>query len=304
MNLTEQYMTESTGLLCIYHGNCADGFGAAWAVRHALGEHFTEFYPGVYQTPPPDADGRDVLLVDFSYKADAMLELAATARTVTVLDHHKSAREDLAPFVDVLGVQEPLVEFLARCDKHKRPPVRALFDMDRSGAMLAWDAFFPGREPPALLKHIQDRDLWRFELDGTEEIQAALFSYSYDFDLWDSLMAMGPAALRDEGIGIRRKHYKDVHELINQMERTMEIGGYSVPVANLPYTMASDAGHIMAQGRPFSACYFDKPDCRYFSLRSAEGGVDVSEIAKQYGGGGHRDSAGFTVPRDHDLAKA
>jgi len=304
MNLTEQYLTESSGLLCIYHGNCADGFGAAWAVRHALGEDFTEFYPGVYQTPPPDAGGRDVLLVDFSYKAEALLELATTARTVTVLDHHKSAREGLAPFVDVLGVQEPLIEFLGRCDRAKRPPIRALFDMDRSGAMIAWDAFLPGQEPPTLLKHIQDRDLWRFDLDGTSAIQAALFSYPYDFELWDTLMAMGTDTLRKEGEIIERKHFKDIVELVEQMQRPMEIGGYLVPVANLPYTMASDAGHIMAKGRPFSACYFDKPDCRYFSLRSGEGGVDVSDIAKQYGGGGHRDSAGFTVPRDHDLAKA
>lgn len=45
-------------VLCIYHGNCQDGFGAAWAVRHALGEDMVEFYPGVYQDEAPDVRGR------------------------------------------------------------------------------------------------------------------------------------------------------------------------------------------------------------------------------------------------------
>ena len=82
----------------------------------------------------------------------------------------------------------------------------------------------------------------------------------------------------------------------------MVIGGQLVPVANLPYTLTSDAGHLMCvephEGSlaPFAACYWDPPDGRVFSLRSAEGGYDVSEIAKAYGGGGHKNAAGFTMP--------
>ena len=40
--------------MCIYHGNCADGFGAAWVVRKALGE--IDFHPGKYK------QGRDSLV--------------------------------------------------------------------------------------------------------------------------------------------------------------------------------------------------------------------------------------------------
>lgn len=81
----------------------------------------------------------------------------------------------------------------------------------------------------------------------------------------------------------------------------MVIGGFDVPVANLPYTLSSDAGHEMAKGQPFAACYWDTPDGRVFSLRSAPDGQDVSAIAKQYGGGGHRAAAGFKVPPGHAL---
>lgn len=74
------------------------------------------------------------------------------------------------------------------------------------------------------------------------------------------------------------------------------IGGNSVPVANIPYTLTSDAGNLMAQGEPFAACYWDTPSGRVFSLRSTDDGADVSAIAKGYGGGGHAHAAGFQMP--------
>ena len=79
--------------MCIYHGNCADGFGAAWVVRKALGE--IDFHPGKYQEPPPDVTGKDVVMVDFSYKRPVLLEMAEKANSILILDHHKTAAEDL-----------------------------------------------------------------------------------------------------------------------------------------------------------------------------------------------------------------
>ena len=51
-----------------------------------------------------------------------------------------------------------------------------------------------------------------------------------------------------------------------------------MPVACLPYTMASDAGELLAQGEPFAAVYWDTADHRQFSLRSRDGGMDVATI--------------------------
>lgn len=108
--------------ICIYHGNCADGFGAAVAVRMALGADSVDFHPGVYQTPPPDVTGRDVIIVDFSYKRDVMIEMAEQAKSILILDHHKSAEADL---------------------KDLPANVSAHFDMTRSGAVMAWQHFHP-----------------------------------------------------------------------------------------------------------------------------------------------------------------
>jgi oligoribonuclease NrnB/cAMP/cGMP phosphodiesterase (DHH superfamily) len=45
---------------------------------------------------------------------------------------------------------------------------------------------------------------------------------------------------------------------------------------------------------PFSASYFIKEGKKIYSLRS-RGDFDVSVIAKAFGGGGHKNAAGFSV---------
>jgi len=291
-------------ILCIYHGNCADGFGSAWAVRKALGEETVEFFPGVHQEPPPDCKGRDVIMVDFSYKYDVIHEIGKTAETVLILDHHKTAADDLARFpVPLDGAYDPAAmrQWARECNAPNA--IHALFDMERSGAGITWDYFHPGHPRPKLIDHIEDRDLWRFKLPGTRQVQAAIFSYPYDFEVWDRLAdsfdEFGDTILRQEGTAIERKHHKDIAELVQVVTRPMKIGGQVVPMANLPYTLTSDAGHLLCGDEyPFAGCYWDTPEGRVFSLRSRDDGADVGEIAKQYGGGGHKHASGFRVPFD------
>lgn len=279
--------------LCIYHANCADGFGAAWVVRQALGADNVEFHAGHYGTPAPDVEGRDVIIVDFSYPYELLVLLGHQARSILVIDHHKTAAEALA------RLQAAPATYSEWLTSEQR--FGTVFDMERSGAGLTWD-YLTGNQPrPPLINHIEDRDLWRFKLEGTREIQANLFSYPYDFDVWDALMEQHVSVSIAAGTAIERKHHKDVAELVAGSKRRMIIAGHDVPVANLPYIHSSDAGHLMAQGEPFAACYQDTTEHRYFSLRSSAEGLDVGEIAKQYGGGGHRNAAGFKVPFEHEL---
>ncbi len=284
---------EST-TLCIYHGNCADGFGAAWVVRKALGSD-VEFHAARYGDPAPDVTGKKVIIVDFSYKYDALIALADKAESVLVIDHHKSAMADL--------VDLPQAELRYEAhEKSKTGKLHSLFDMNRSGAGLTWDFFFPDQPRPPLINHIEDRDLWLFKLEGTREIMADLFSYPQDFATWDRLFADEINWIRLDGVAINRQHQKTLADLVHTTKRRMLIGGHDVPAANLPYMFASDAGALMAEGELFAASYFDSSDGRIFSLRSTDAGLDVAEIAKQYGGGGHRNAAGFRVAFDHALA--
>lgn len=324
--------------LCIYHGNCADGFGAAWVVNRALmGE--VDFHAGIYQDPPPDVKDRFVIMVDFSYKRPVLQEMAAEALGILVLDHHKTAMADLEPdpMDDTFAVALDMnwKDFSASFDVWGPDDrgIYTLFDMKRSGAGITWDFFFPNNKRPDLINHIEDRDLWKFALPHTREIQAALFSYPYDLQVWDEMMFGQTDRLYAEGVVVERKHHKDIKELVPVVTRLMRIKvphdldasgrvvsttDFIVPMANLPYTMTADAGHLLCGAAfsdggvltwmdppnedigvsPFAGCYWDTPKGRQFSLRSRKHGIDVGEIAKLYGGGGHANASGFRVPFD------
>jgi oligoribonuclease NrnB/cAMP/cGMP phosphodiesterase (DHH superfamily) len=275
--------------LCVYHGQCADGFGAAWVVRRFFGGE-VEFVEGRYGEPPPQVHGRALYLVDFSYKRPLMERLAREAALVVVIDHHQSAE------AEVRGIAN----------------VRVHFDLQHSGAMLTWRVLFPDEEPPLLLRYIEDRDLWRFALRDSAEVAAGLFSYPYRFETWDLLIGRGaPGSGEDsggmvrtlamEGRAILRKQHKDIRDLIRRGMRRIAIGGHVVPTLNVPYILASDAAHDMAKGEPFAACYWETQRGREFSLRSRPDGLDVALVAEGYGGGGHRHAAGFVAAWGHEL---
>ena len=272
----------SSKILCIYHGHCADGFAAAWVVRtfyDTQPDCDVEFYPAKYDDDIPridPAEDRHVLIVDFSYPVEQMERLALVASSVTVLDHHKTAQAALEPLL-------------------ANGTIQGEFDMTRSGAMMTWNHFFPGEDPPALLTHVQDRDLWEFNYHNTRAIMAAVFSYDFTFENWDGLMSELPSRLEREGLAIDRANLKMIRDHIKLNAYSAIIGYVRVPVVNCPGAWASDAGHIMGANQPFAASYTEVDGYRKYSLRSQPGCMDVSKIAEQYGGGGHKHAAGFTV---------
>jgi oligoribonuclease NrnB/cAMP/cGMP phosphodiesterase (DHH superfamily) len=272
--------------LVIYHASCLDGFGAAFAFWKVFGKN-ADYHPGVYGDPCPDVTDRDVYMLDFGYKRNVVEGMVKFAKSVTLIDHHVTTINALA---DVDGI-----------DRYT--------DIHQSGAVLAWkyaqDVLFLDAEIPQLIKHIQDRDLWNFELPFTKEVIAGLSSYDFNFMDWDSIIyEVGNEFLIQEGNTILRYHKKNLLQVLEECTREMFIVGEPVPCASVPYFMASDAGEILNKGKPFSATYYDTDKHRVFSLRSEKGkGWDVSAVAAQYGGGGHKHAAGFMVTRQHHLAK-
>jgi oligoribonuclease NrnB/cAMP/cGMP phosphodiesterase (DHH superfamily) len=265
--------------VCIYHGNCADGFTAAWVVRQAQGTD-VEFIPGVYQIDPPDVTGAIVYMVDFSYEREVMERVIAQAAKFVHIDHHTTPIKAMEGFS-----AENFSTFYSP-------------DNTASGAMLTWQYFYPDVEVPQFIRHVDDRDRWKFLLPGTREIQANIFSYDYTFENWDMLAHQDLDEQIQQGTAIERRMAKDVKELLGVVVRRMMIAGYNVPVANVPYQYGSDICQALCKNEPFAAYYYDKPDGREFGLRSDGGGVHVGEIAVKYGGGGHENSAGFRISYD------
>jgi len=271
----------------LYHGNCTDGTGAALAAFMRFG--MSAGYIAVnYGQPLPDGlDGHDLFILDFSYPRDALEKLHRSAKSLIVLDHHATAQKDLE------GLEY------------------ARFDMDKSGAVLAWEYFFPNKPVPEFFLYLQDRDLWKFELPLSREVSMALRSYPFNYEDWVNLYE-DVGRLKSEGVSCRRL----TEQQVETMAKNMRIGffdlrddaaiyfdrgesgtanTYNVPVANAT-VFFSEVGERLLQlfpDAPFSAYYLDRADGkRQWGLRSRKD-FDCSVVAKAFGGGGHKQASGF-----------
>jgi oligoribonuclease NrnB/cAMP/cGMP phosphodiesterase (DHH superfamily) len=229
-----------------------------------------------YTDEPPTDDevrGRDVYVVDFSFKRPVCERLARAANFFAVLDHHKTAQAELEglPY--------------------------ATFDMERSGAGIAWDYFMQGQRRPWLVDYVEDRDLWRFALPNSREINTGILCTPMTVTDWTLLDDAGPSAAYAIGCGALAFEAMCARKAA-ETARWVHLDGYYVPFVNVQYTLASVTAGLLAEEAPFAVGWFQKADGTFqYSLRSrGEGGADVSEIAKKYGGGGHRNAAGFTLP--------
>lgn len=245
---------------------------AAWAVRKALGDG--DYVPVIHGDAPPDVAGRDVIMVDFSFGRAVMQAMYRDARSLLVLDHHKSAEADLAglPF--------------------------AVFDMNHSGAGMAWDWFHPNQPRPALVNLVEDGDLWRHALPGTREFQLRLALEPVNFSSWDRIAGMSKQetdAFIAEGEILRRAFECEIATLLED-RYTVELAGETGLAVNAPGRYSSELGHRLALiSGSFGLVWHQIDDVLNISLRSCAD-YDVAELAAKFGGGGHRNASGFTLP--------
>lgn len=250
--------------LVIFHKNCQDGFCSAWLAKKALKD--AEFLPAQYGDKPPEVNGRGVYILDFSYKRDVLLDMQNKVAYIYVLDHHKTAKEDLAD-----------LDFCT-------------FDMNKSGAGLTYDFFRLYLQPHWIIDYVQDRDLWKWKLPHSQEVNAFVSSLPFDFEVWDNLPSLDEAIFQGKAI---RRYMERLVDNLFAFSREVVFDGYKVLAANSS-TLNSEVGNCLAKGRPFGIVWFQRQDSQFvYSLRSTPDGIDVSELAKSHGGGGHKNAAGF-----------
>ncbi len=251
----------------LYHAGCEDGFASALVPWQIFGST-AKYIPVSHGEPPPRLPSdASVVITDFSYKRDTILNLAKSVEKIVLLDHHQTAQEDLEN-----------LDFTH-------------FNMEKSGATLSWEYWHPDEAIPDLFLYIEDRDLWRFQLDKSAEINAAIASYPFDFTIWTQFNI---PELSIEGVHILRSIRQQVTRIADRATRQL-ISGYEVPVVN---TSAHASDILDELGRkfpdaPFSACFYDNGQGeRRWSLASA-GNFDVGNLARDLGGGGHYHRSGF-----------
>ncbi len=311
-------------VVVLYHAGCSDGLGASWSFRKKYPD--AQFIAVRHDgTIPEGLDGKNVFIVDFCYSPEILLEMKKVAKSLLVLDHHKSAMEkcgfDSHPGilggevvfagtrVSVANIREWMAEngrneikadFADLTDMQLDLAEIAIFDMKRSGAGMAWDYCFPGTERPWILAYTEDKDLWQFALHNSLEVNAALQSYPLTFEAFVELSVRTIESLVVEGATILRANRNMIDGIVKKA-REVEICGYRVMSANSPI-FQSEVANILAYNKPFAAVFFvNEKGEKIYSLRSQKNGIDVSIIASYYGGGGHKHSSGFRIGKNEKI---
>jgi oligoribonuclease NrnB/cAMP/cGMP phosphodiesterase (DHH superfamily) len=277
-------MTHEPKTIVFYHGECPDGFGGAYSAWKKLGDS-AHYIPLKYGTLiDTDIAGANLYFVDFCYPKPVMDDIVVKAGHVTVLDHHEGTE----------AVVETMPEYV--------------YDANRSGASIAWSYFHPDTPMPALVKYVEDDDLYRFKLEDTRSVISYLSAHPFSFELWDEVaqkLDAGGESAR-EMLGTMRT-YEEQFDLLCEMSanqaKLVEFEGHEVyfGYTHQAKPMKSKVGNLLAKKKgPFALVVSPHPLGYGVSIRG-DGTIDVSAIARKYGGNGHPNSSGFHVENNQPM---
>jgi len=261
-------------IVVLYHANCPDGFSGAYAAWKKFGKK-SLYLPVEPQTLPKiKIKNSEVFVIDASYSKKNIKKLLQNKNSVIVIDHHKSSQKEI------------------------KSASQWYFDLNHSASVLAWQYFHPNKKVPKLLSYIEDIDLWRFKLPYVKEIKSILELETQTFKNWEKLAS-------DFEKQSHFKKYVEKGKIINEFEEKIikKIMSYSslvsffgkkILMVNSPI-FNSELGSLLAKKKPPLAIVWHQIGNKIkVSLRST-GKIDVSKIAKHFGGGGHKSAAGFTL---------
>jgi oligoribonuclease NrnB/cAMP/cGMP phosphodiesterase (DHH superfamily) len=165
---------------------------------------------------------------------------------------------------------------------------------------MAWDHFNPGKPRPWKINYVQDRDLWTWALPNSNAVNAYIRTRVRTVEDFDELFPLDmPTREIDLGSMVLDAEASYVRETMKNARKGVlqqSWGDLIVPIVNASTYCHSELLGELAKGADFAVGWFATARGTYrYSLRSDPQGLDVSAIAKLFGGGGHKHAAGFEV---------
>lgn len=265
--------TPKQKIVVIYHGNCPDGFGGAWAAWKKFGNRAAYLGAKDRLALPCPLEGKEVYLIDYTYDAGIVKKLIKDNVRVTAIDHHIS-QETATKLTD-----------------------RYSYDIKHSGSVLAWKYFHAKESVPMLLRCVENRDIWKWNMPHSKELLMLVDLAQFDFKTW-SRLAKDLESPRVYATYVKKGallllYYRSMWEKLLQNAELVKFEGKKVYALNCPHYFMDDLGHALAiKTNSFALLWNEAYGTIRVSLRSA-GKTDVAKIAKKYGGGGHKRASGF-----------
>lgn len=279
----------------LYHNNCPDGFASAYCVWLYMKENDIDNnvqYIGVnhHEDPPENLQDKYILICDFSYPYEIILNMINYSEKLLIIDHHKTAKSAL--------------EEINEDNK--------IFNMDWSGAYLTWKYLFPNTVMPKLIEYVDDYDTWKKQQPLIEQYATLITVIPKEFHEYDKLANDGYFinALENQGNFMMKLDQSYIERSMNDAGiKSIEINGknYLVGLINSNILKSQLGSRLMKTYPNINfACVYNYNEATgktHYSFRSTDKHMDVSIIAKSLGGGGHRNAAGLVIagpPFFHD----
>lgn len=269
--------------ICVlYHAECRDGFTAAWAAWKKFGSKASYVPIKLGNPPPAEIKNKTVYMLDFMYYDPYIKKFMEDNKKVVAIDHHISAKN-----------------FIKKVPEH-------VFDLNHSGAALAFMYFHPDKKMPKIVKLIEEGDLWKFKSKNVKEVLAYMGLFDFDFKTWDKLIYLGEKEnnynkYAEKGTAIISYEDKIIENIIKEGAYPVIFEGHKIYAINAPRFLKSQIGMILSKKySPFALVWQRDKDRIEVSLRS-NGSLNVSEIAVKFGGGGHHNAAGFSLSNTSKL---
>lgn len=264
--------------LVAYHDHCIDGDTAAWSARKRRGDQ-AQYIAVRYGGAVPNVTNRHLAVLDFHFAPRITNRMMRSAQSMIILDHHRSAIRNLPHHPN------------------------ALLDESKSGAMLAWEFFHPDLEPPDIVKHVQDYDLWQHKLPDTPLFIYGLQSLGSGIDIIEKAHQMP----KDQMLEIGNNHYQKIVKTITPyLSRTQSIQfkGHRTRLVTLPakhWRFRNELATLIQNQFNCELILFCRPEPQQEKLvvslrRRGENGPDISRIAESldFSGGGHPGAGSFS----------
>ncbi len=266
-------------IVVLYHAECKDGFTAAWAAWKKFGTKADYIPIKLGLPPPPEIKNKIVYLLDFMYYDPYIEKFIKDNKKVVAIDHHISAKD-----------------FIEKVPEH-------IFDLNHSGAALAFKYFHPKKKIPRIVGIVEEGDLWKFKSKNVKEVLAYIGLLDFDFKIWDKLISDGDKEsnyqkFAEKGEIIVFYEDKIIENIIINNAYPVIFEGHKIYAINALRFLKSQIGMLLSKKYPpFSLVWQRDKNRIEVSLRS-NGDLNVSEIALKFGGGGHPNAAGFSLSAD------
>jgi len=259
-----------------HDGHCSGAIVKDYCEKNNFGYNLS---PINYGDPIPDFTGMDVIMCDFSLPRKQMETALQQANSFIWIDHHISAIKEM----DGLKIDGIRDTTFAACE-------------------LTWMFFYPDFKIPKGVTYFGAYDSWRHNGDmdilGYEWFYRGIETDPQVFN-WDDEVFSDSFSKIENAIKIGKYLYqKDLKDWSYQMKNAIErdINGKRVICLNTQSRGSMIFGDKLKEYDYAVVCYLTDKGWKS-SLYSRPGGLDVSVVAKSFGGGGHANAAGCITER-------